>query len=80
MGGLEPDAALLARVRSGQVGGIILFRANVSDAVQIRALTGRLQSAALAAGRPPLLVAIDQEGGAVKRLPWLPPTLSPPEI
>jgi beta-N-acetylhexosaminidase len=80
MTGLTPSAGLLARVRAGQVGGVILFGANVSTAAQVRSLTATLQAAAKAGGRPPLLIATDQEGGAIKRIPWAPPTLSPPQM
>jgi len=75
--GRSADAALLARIRAGQVGGVILFGGNVgpTDADTAR-LVARLQQAAAAGGNPPLLVAVDQEGGAVKRFPEAPPTLS----
>ena len=43
---------------------------------QLRQLTAELQSAARAAGRPPLLIATDQEGGRVRRLPWAGPVKS----
>src|SRR5205085_1455409 len=68
MNGTHADAALLARIRAGQVGGIILFRSNIVDATQVTALTQALQSAAAAGGQPPLLIATDQEGGLVRRL------------
>jgi len=80
MAGLTPDAGILARVGAGQVGGIILFGSNIADATQARALTAALQTAATAGGRPPLLIATDQEGGAIKRVSWIPPSLSPPQI
>jgi len=80
MQGTTPSSGLLARVRAGQVGGVILFGANVVSAAQVRALTARLQAAAAAGGRPPLLIATDQEGGAIKRIPWAAPTLSPPQM
>ncbi len=80
MTGLTPDAGILARIRAGQVGGIILFGFNIVDASQVRALTAALQAAAAAGGQPTLLIATDQEGGAIKRVPWIPPTLSPPRI
>ena len=73
LSGTAPSEALLARVRRGEVGGVILFGANVSSPAQVRALTRALQDAAAAGGRPPLLVATDQEGGIVKRLRWAPP-------
>jgi len=40
----------------------------------------KLRGAAAAGGQRPLLIAVDQEGGSIKRIPWAPPTLSPPEI
>jgi beta-N-acetylhexosaminidase len=30
----------------------------------------------VAGGQPKLLIAVDQEGGSIKRIPWAPPTLS----
>jgi beta-N-acetylhexosaminidase len=75
--GAQPDAALLARIRAGTVGGVILFGWNVGRDEQATArLVGELQHAAASGGNPPLLVAVDQEGGAVRRLPTGPPALS----
>jgi beta-N-acetylhexosaminidase len=51
-----------------KVGGIILFKRNVSDPEQIRSLCAGAQAHARACGQSPLLVAIDQEGGQVARL------------
>jgi beta-N-acetylhexosaminidase len=80
MEGLTPSASLLARVRRGEIGGVILFGSNVTSPAQVSALTTTLQAAAAAGGQPPLLIATDQEGGTVKRIPWAPPTLSPPQM
>jgi beta-N-acetylhexosaminidase len=74
--GTVPGNALLARVRLGQVGGVILFGGNVRTIPQVRALTQSLRAAARAGGRPPLLIAVDQEGGATRRLVWAPPLRS----
>lgn len=74
--GTAPSAALLARVRRGDVAGVILFGGNVTSASQLRSLSARLQAAARAGGRPPLLVAVDQEGGEIRRLPWVGPVES----
>ena len=52
---------------------MILFAANIVSRAQLRSLTGALQRAARAGGNPPLLIATDQEGGQVKRLPAGPP-------
>lgn len=80
MSGTTPSAGLLARIRAGEVGGVILFGSNVVSPAQVTSLTGTLQEAARAGGRPPLLIATDQEGGTIKRIPWAPPTLSPPQM
>lgn len=48
--------------------GAILFRRNIASSGQTSALVRALQAAASAAGLPPLLVAVDQEGGTVERL------------
>jgi len=74
--GTAPDARLLARVRAGEVGGVILFGHNTASASQIVRTVAELQAAARAGGNPPLLIATDQEGGLVKRLPG-PPDLAP---
>jgi beta-N-acetylhexosaminidase len=78
--GTTPSAPLLARIRAGQVGGVILFSANIQSPAQLRRLTARLQKAAKAGGRPRLLIATDQEGGLVRRLPWAPPRASAQEL
>jgi beta-N-acetylhexosaminidase len=80
MSGTTASASLLARIRAGEVGGVILFGSNVSSPAQVAQLGATLQAAARAGGRPPLLIATDQEGGTVKRIPWAPPTLSPPQL
>jgi beta-N-acetylhexosaminidase len=54
--------------------GAILFRDNVTGPAQLRALTRTLRRQG---GRP--LVAVDQEGGAIRILPWAPPARSAPE-
>lgn len=53
--------ATLARI---PVGGVVLFGKNIADAGQLAAFTADPQ----AAGRVPLLLAVDEEGGAVARL------------
>jgi beta-N-acetylhexosaminidase len=78
--GTTADPGLLAQVREGHVGAVILFAANIVDRSQVRALTGALQHAARQGGNPALLIAIDQEGGQVKRFPFGPPFKSPPEM
>lgn len=50
------------------VGGLILFSRNIRTPAQIRDLTLAAQDYAAAKGKPPLFIAIDQEGGTVARL------------
>jgi len=78
MPGRVPTPSFLARIRAGQVGGVVLFGENFGPAGP-GALVAELQAAALGGGNPPLLIAIDQEGGIVKRLPGA-PTLAPPQM
>ena len=62
----DPDAADAMRATLARipVGGVVLFGKNIADAGQLAAFTADLQ----AAGRVPLLLAVDEEGGAVARL------------
>ena len=66
--GLEPPDYILDWIRRGQVGTIILFGRNVETPRQLAKLTQTLHQTARDAGRPPLLIGIDQEGGTVARL------------
>lgn len=51
------------RLRHPLVGGVILFARNFADRDQLAALTGQLH----ALRDPPLLIAVDHEGGRVQR-------------
>jgi beta-N-acetylhexosaminidase len=66
--GPEVDEVALELVRRLQVGGLILFSRNLKSPEQVWQLTHDLQREAREAGRPPLLIALDQEGGPVQRL------------
>jgi beta-N-acetylhexosaminidase len=80
MEGTTPSADLLGRIRRGEVGGVILFGANITTRTALIALTGKLHAAAAAGHQPKLMIAVDQEGGPVKRIAWAPPTLSAPQM
>lgn len=54
--------------------GVILFGGNITGTGQLRALTRALREQG---GRP--IVAVDQEGGAVRRLPWAGPFAAQPQ-
>ncbi len=77
MQGTTPSASLLERVRRGEVGGVIVHGFNFRTNEGLRRITRSLQAAAAAGGRPRLLIAVDQEGGEVKTVPWAPPSLAP---
>ncbi len=55
-------------IRTCKAGGIILFSRNVESPSQVKDLCFSVQECARSAGQPPLLIAIDQEGGQVARL------------
>jgi beta-N-acetylhexosaminidase len=80
MNGTTPSASLLRRVRRGDVGGVIVHRFNFGTPAQLRRITRALQGAAVTAGRPKLLIAVDQEGGDVRTVPWAPPSLAPADM
>ena len=68
---LRDKDPLLASIRAGRAGNILLFERdvlggpkNIESPAQVRLLTARLQKAA----PRPLFIAVDQEGGNVQRL------------
>jgi beta-N-acetylhexosaminidase len=77
MQGTTASDSLLSRAHRGKIGGVIIHGSNFSSAAQLRAIATRLQKAAAAGGQPPLLIAVDQEGGPVKTISSIPPTISP---
>ncbi len=66
--GTTLDAATADFLRTHQIRGVCLFRKNLLDAPQLRTLTADLREAM---GRF-ALIAIDQEGGSVARITFLP--------
>src|SRR4029079_11510062 len=75
--GTAAGADLRARIAASEIGGVMLFRPNISTPGQVAALVAELRGAA-----PidlPLLVSIDQEGGLVQRL-RAPATVWPPML
>lgn len=57
---------LLDALAKRLLAGVILFERNIQDRSQVQALTKSLKAA-----RSDVVIAIDQEGGHVSRLPWL---------
>jgi len=68
--GYDDAAQLRERVRKGLIGGIFVTGRNVKGrtAADLRDEIAGLQALRREAGLPPLVVATDQEGGAVSRL------------
>jgi beta-N-acetylhexosaminidase len=66
--GTEFSTDLEYLIRTLKVGGIILFSRNVTTPSQVKQLCRTAQECAHAEGQPPLLIAVDQEGGQVARL------------
>jgi beta-N-acetylhexosaminidase len=62
------NADLAYLIDTLNVGGVILFAANISAPDQLQQLCADIQGHARAGRRPPLFIAIDQEGGQVARL------------
>ncbi len=69
--GTTLPAYVRAALRERRAAGVILFGDNVTSREQLRALTRGLRRTG---GRP--LIATDQEGGSVRRIPWAPPFAS----
>jgi beta-N-acetylhexosaminidase len=75
----QPTPSLLARIAAGQAGGVVLLGNSWTSRAATRSALTQVQQAACRRGRP-LLIAVDQEGGSVRRLRWAPPTLSAAEM
>jgi beta-N-acetylhexosaminidase len=69
-------------IRRHHIGGVILFSGNYRDRSQLARLTAQVQRVARSANehRIGALIAVDQEGGVVKRFPDMPPRYSAPQI
>jgi beta-N-acetylhexosaminidase len=71
-----PSSRFLARIRNGKMGGVVLLGNGWLTRHTAATVTAELQQAACTRGEP-LLIAVDQEGGMVRRLAWAPPTEAP---
>ncbi len=69
--GTTPPEYVREALRERLAAGAILFGGNIESRGQLRELTSALRRTG---SRP--LVAVDQEGGAVRRVPWAPPFAS----
>ena len=77
--GTDVNEESLAMFRNYHIGGVILFDRNMKTQEQVKVLNEHLQEQA--AGKLPLFVAVDEEGGAVARMrEQLPPPPAAQEI
>ncbi len=67
--GPEVDESTLELIKNYRINNFIIFKRNVVDPKQLRSLTGDLVALCHEYGLAPPLIAIDQEGGTVARLP-----------
>lgn len=74
-----PNRRFLTRIRNGKMGGVVLLGNGWLTRHAAATVTAELQQAACTRGEP-LLIAVDQEGGIVRRLAWAPPTEAPAEM
>lgn len=71
--GLTPPRTLIAKIRAGEVAGVIFFSQNIASHAQIRSVIHELQAAnEQSPVHEPLLMLTDQEGGLVRRLSGAP--------
>ncbi|RAL15392.1 putative beta-N-acetylglucosaminidase [Aspergillus homomorphus CBS 101889] len=67
--GQEPSTEIKTLIHEYGIGGVVLFKRNIADVAQLRALTLALQREARLAGHThPLFIGIDQENGWVTRI------------
>jgi beta-N-acetylhexosaminidase len=72
--GTVVPAYVLDALREQRVAGVILFRGNITGPRQLRTLTRSLRGA-----WSDTIVAVDQEGGDIRTISWVPPLRSEPE-
>ncbi|HYA40536.1 MAG TPA: glycoside hydrolase family 3 N-terminal domain-containing protein [Syntrophobacteraceae bacterium] len=66
--GVNFEEELKYLIREYRPGGIVLFKRNIEDAVQLKTLVSNAQALAIAELHRPVFFAVDQEGGSVQRL------------
>lgn len=66
--GTEPSENITRLIRDYHIGGVIYFTRNVKNTKQLYELSRDLQQVAMDAGKHPLFISIDQEGGMVARI------------
>ncbi|HEY2353946.1 MAG TPA: glycoside hydrolase family 3 N-terminal domain-containing protein [Gaiellaceae bacterium] len=74
-----PTRRFLTRIKRGKMAGVLFLGNDWLTRSKVKHITTQLQHAACTRGEP-LLIALDQEGGIVKRLAWAPPTEAPADM
>jgi beta-N-acetylhexosaminidase len=67
--GAGPPEYVPRALKAGRAAGVILFKDNIASPADLKRLVGTLQRAAGGSA----LVSTDQEGGAIRNLPWARP-------
>jgi beta-N-acetylhexosaminidase len=67
--GTGPPGYVPRALKAGRAAGVILFKDNIASRSELTRLTGTLQRAAGGSA----IVSTDQEGGAIRNLPWARP-------
>lgn len=78
--GQGADASVLGRLRSLDLGGVVVARGNYAGPDQLRGLTGQLRAAAGRARHVQPWVLANQPGGEFNSLPGLPPATAPADL
>ncbi len=68
--GTSVDAEVQRLLEAVRPGGVILFGRNITGPEQLRQLATDLQAASQRISGRPLFIALDQEGGQVRRVTW----------
>lgn len=82
VGGTSLTSAERDSIQAARLSNVILFDRNYANRAQLEKLTAQIQKAARVEGGQEIdaLIAVDQEGGIVKRFDDMPPTYSAPEM
>ena len=65
--GYEIDSDITSLIQDSKVGGVILFAKNIKDSTQLATITNSIKN--LSNPEIPPIIAIDEEGGMVTRMP-----------
>lgn len=78
--GKEVTPELTDLLKTIYPGGLILFSRNIQNENQLQKLIIDLQNISLEENNIPLFIAIDQEGGSIRRIKWIDDNISQAEI